>query len=136
MNNFKRICKFSGIIFYQYLIFIFSGVLFSFFTYFVLRRYGDAFLIQQKLLKLFLEHLICWFIAINASAYLAMKITSFKKFILMECWLTGFTIAIGLFSLLDGFFTLADNIACIAGLLTALVSFYYYSSAENIFKET
>ena len=134
MNNFKRICKFSGIIFYQYLIFIFSGVLFSFFTYFVLRRYGDAFLIQQKLLKLFLEHLICWFIAINASAYLAMKITSFKKFILMECWLTGFTIAIGLFSLLDGFFTLADNIACIAGLLTALFSAYYYSYTENIFK--
>ena len=77
-----------------------------------------------------------WFVAVNRVAYLARKITSFKKFLLMECWLTGFTIAFGSFSLLNGFFTLSDYIASIAGLLTALFSVYYYSYTENIFKES
>ncbi len=60
----------------------------------------------------------------------------FKKFLMMECWLTGFTIAFGLDSLINGFFSLGDNIASIAGLLTALFSVYYYSYTENIFKES
>ena len=54
----------------------------------------------------------------------------------MECWLTGFTIAVGSFAILGDIFTLGDTIASIAGLLTALFSVYYYSYTENIFKES
>ena len=136
MKKIKKIAQFSGIIISQYFVFLFAGLLFGSLLIFIKYRYGDAFLVQQKWLKLYLEHLICWFVAVNRVAYLARKITSFKKFLLMECWLTGFTIAFGSFSLLNGFFTLSDYIASIAGLLTALFSVYYYSYTENIFKES
>jgi len=136
MKKIKKIAKFLGIIIFQNLIFIFAGVLFEIFAYFVFRRYGDRFLDQQRWLKLYMEHLVCWFVAVNGVAYLARKITSFKKFILMECWLTGFTIALGSFAILGDIFTLGDTIVSNLGLLTALFSVYYYSYTENIFKES
>ena len=136
MKKIKKIAQFLGIIIAQNFIFIFAGALFEIFAYFVFRRYGDAFLVQQKWLKLYLEHLVCWFVAVNGTAYLASKITSFKKFLVMECWLTGFTIAVGSFAILSDIFTLGDTIASNVGLLTALFSVYYYSYTENIFKES
>ena len=136
MKKIKKIAQFLGIIIAQNFLFIFAGALFEIFAYFVFRRYGDAFLVQQKWLKLYLEHLVCWFVAVNGAAYLARRITSFKKFLVMECWLTGFTIAVGSFAILGDIFTLGDTIASIAGLLTALFSVYYYSYTENIFKES
>ena len=54
----------------------------------------------------------------------------------MECWLSGFTSAIGLFSLLGDYLKLVDNIFSSLGLLTALFISCYYSYTENIFKES
>ena len=54
----------------------------------------------------------------------------------MECWLSGFTIAIGLFSLLGDYLTLVDNIFSSLGVLAALFISYSYSYTENIFKES
>ena len=103
--------------------------------YFINNRYGDTFLVQ-KYVKFYAQEFICCFAAINGAASLARKITAFKNFIVMECWLSGFTIAIGLFSLLGDYLTLVDNIFSSLGVLGALFISYSYSYTENIFKES
>ena len=136
MKKIKKIAQFLGIIFSQYLIFIFAGLLFAILFVFINNRYGDSFLIQQKWLKFYIQELLCWYTAIIGAAYLAKKITSFKKFIVMECWLSGFTIAVGFFSLLSDKITLVENITSALGILSALFVSYYYTDIENIFKES
>ena len=136
MEKIKKIAKFLGIIIAQYLIFIFAGLLFAILFIFINNRYGDSFLIQQEWLKFFMQELLCWYTAIIGAAYLAKKITSFKKFIVMECWLSGFTIAVGFFSLLSDNITLVENITSALGILSALFVSYYKSDVESIFKET